>query len=87
MLTCPSHKKVYLTQEIAEDALIEARTRYDYAANDGPIGVYKCDDCGYFHLTSQGEVNAKLSKFQSDGKIDLQKEANRWEEKLKNKRR
>ena len=87
MLTCPSHKKVYLTQEIAEDALIEARTRYEYANHRGPVGVYKCDDCGYFHLTSKGPINPSLAKLQDEGKIARQKEANRWEDKIKNKRR
>ena len=85
MIKCISHKRVYPTQEIAEDALIEARTHFDYAAHQGPIGVYQCEDCGHYHLTSKGPVNNKLSQFLGNGKIDRQKEANHWLDKLKHK--
>ena len=85
--TCPSHKRVYRSRELAEDALIEARTKFNYALNQGPIAVYQCDDCGFFHLTSQGKMNERLAKQIGEGKIDLQKEANRWIDKLKSKGR
>lgn len=74
---------MYPTQQVAEDVLIEARTRYDYAQGYGPVGVYKCDDCGEYHLTSQGPMNEKLATYLRDGKIDLQKEADRWMKKFK----
>jgi hypothetical protein len=74
---------MYSTVEMAEDALIEARTRFDYRSNSGPIAVYQCEDCGQFHLTSQGKMNEKLAMHLAEGKIQLQKEANRWLDKLK----
>ena len=74
---------MYSTQELAEEALIEARTRFDYPPNKGPIAVYQCDDCSCFHLTSQGKMNSKLAQHEADGKIKLQKEANQWLDKLK----
>lgn len=74
---------MYSTLEMAEDALIEARTRFDYPPNSGPIAVYPCEDCGHYHLTSQGKMNEKLAKYLAEGKIQLQKEANRWLDKLK----
>jgi hypothetical protein len=85
MIKCTSGKRVYLTAEIAEDVLIEARTRFDYANNSGPIAVYQCNDCGYYHLTSQGKMNDKLADYLSSGKIDRQKEADQWLKKFKNK--
>jgi hypothetical protein len=87
METCPSHKKIYLTKEIAEEALIEARTRYEYAHGQGPISVYKCDDCGYFHLTSKGIMNARLEQLQREGTLKLKKESDEWERRIKNRRR
>jgi hypothetical protein len=87
MRTCSSHKKVYLTKEIAEDALIEAHTRYDYANGQGPVNVYPCDDCGYFHLTSKGSVNPRLELLQRDGNLNRKKEGEQWERKLKNRRK
>jgi len=70
---------------MAEDALIEARAKFSYAPSSGPIAVYQCEDCGFFHLTSKGKMNERLAKQLGEGKIDLQKEANRWLDKLKKK--
>ena len=83
MKPCTSAKKMYPSLEIAEDALIEARTQFDYQVNQGPIGVYLCEDCGYYHLTSQGKMNENLAAQLKDGKIKRQKEANQWMTKLK----
>ena len=85
MIKCSSHKKVYPTQEMAENALIDARIHFDYATHDGPIAVYKCEDCGNYHLTSKGTVNQKLAALISNGQLKRQKEANQWLDKLKRK--
>jgi hypothetical protein len=83
MIKCVTQKKVYFTQALAEEALLGARTRFDYAKGHGPIAVYQCDDCRYFHLTSKGPINAKLKEGLDNGEIDRQKEADAWEKKLK----
>jgi hypothetical protein len=85
MIKCVSGKRVYLTAEIAEDVLIETRTKFDYASNNGPIAIYRCDDCGYYHLTSKGKMNDKLAEQFSSGKIKRQKEADDWLKKFKHK--
>ena len=85
MIKCISHKKTYPSPEIAEDALIEAHTHFDYRAASGPIAVYQCDDCGSYHLTSKGTMNTKLAEYIKTGKIHQQKEANRWLDKIKRK--
>ena len=85
MIKCVTGKKVYLTHDQAEEALIGARTRFDYTDGHGPVGVYKCDDCSYFHLTSKGSVNTRLSREMKEGKIDRQKQADEWLRKLKHK--
>jgi len=76
---------MYPSTNIAEDALIEARTNFDYATNNGPVGIYLCEDCGYYHLTSQGRMNERLAQQLAEGKIQKQKEANHWLDKFKNK--
>ena len=83
MPTCVSGKKVFIHEQIAEDALIEAWGRNNYASNAGPVSVYKCDDCGYYHFTSQGNMNVRLANEIASGKIKLQREANYWERKIK----
>ncbi len=85
MIKCVSNKKVYTTEQIAEDVLIETRTRFDYSSNHGPIAVYRCDDCGFYHLTSKGNMNPKLRENLNNGKIQKQKEAEDWLRKLKKK--
>jgi hypothetical protein len=86
MIKCITGKRVYLTQEIAEDVLIETRTKFDYANNHGPVAVYRCEDCGYYHLTSKGTMNTKLASYLSSGKIGRQKEADEWLKKIKKRK-
>jgi hypothetical protein len=47
--------------------------------------VYRCDDCGLYHLTSKGPMNDRLAQYLSSSKLKLNKEANRWLDKFKNK--
>jgi hypothetical protein len=80
---CVSGKRMYASQQVAEDVLVEAWTRFEYTANNGPVAVYQCDDCGQFHLTSKGPMNERLARALADGNIQRQKEADRWLNKLK----
>ncbi len=82
---CPTHKRIFLNHDQAVEALVGARILYGYSDGNGPVSVYKCDECGHYHLTSKGTVNETLQKHIRDGKIDLEKEANRWLRKI-NKR-
>lgn len=83
MVKCVSNKKVYPSKELAEDALIEAHTQFEYGRGSGPIATYLCEDCGYYHLTSKGVVNQKLGQLMKDGEVQRLKEANHWLNKLK----
>ena len=85
MIKCISHKKVYPTPEIAEDALIDAHTYFNYAPGKGPVAVYQCEDCGHYHLTSRGSMNPRLAGFIAAGGLKRHKEANRWLDKIKRK--
>lgn len=85
MRKCITGKISYPTALVAEDALIEARTNFDYPANNGPIATYLCDECGDYHLTSKGKMNDRLASLLADGKIQKQKEANFWMDKFKKK--
>jgi hypothetical protein len=83
--SCPTGKIVYGSVAIAEDVLIELWSKNEYNPVSAPVGVYQCDDCGFFHLTSKGVMNPKLSEAIASGKIKRQREAGRWEEKFKKK--
>jgi len=80
--TCVTGKRVYTSQETAEDALIETWTRFVYGPGSGPIAIYRCDDCGYYHFTSKGPMNENLARAIKEGRIDRGREAKWWEDKL-----
>lgn len=80
---CRTGKRVYLTQEIAEEALIGARINYKYPENTGPVGVYQCEECGFYHLTSKGPMNERLAKYMAEGKIRRSSESEEWLRKLR----
>ncbi|HEY0740990.1 MAG TPA: hypothetical protein VGD40_05980, partial [Chryseosolibacter sp.] len=81
--SCPTGKIVYASTSIAEDVLIELWSKNDYHAASAPVAIYQCDDCGFYHLTSRGPMNEKLSAAIASGQIKRQREANRWEDKFK----
>lgn len=82
--SCPSSKRAYLTQQMAEDVLIDLWNNNDYATGQGPVNIYQCEDCGMFHLTSKGETNEKLKKHLAEGNHRLHRTASRWKDKFKN---
>jgi hypothetical protein len=86
MAGCETNKKMYPTEVVAEDALIEAWTAYDYRNATGPVNVYRCDICGAYHLTSKGEMNKRLAEFIRSGTLKKNVEANLWLDKIKKKR-
>jgi hypothetical protein len=84
---CPTHKKIYPTESVAEEALIAAWIAYDYPQGNGPVNIYICDDCGNYHLTSKGAMNKKLEEQIASGKIRRDKDVNAWMDKIKRKNR
>jgi hypothetical protein len=83
MKKCATGKRAYHSEQLAEDALIEAHIHFDYRAGGGPVTVYQCDECGEYHLTSRGSMNARLAQQLANGTIQKQKEAGRWQSKFK----
>jgi hypothetical protein len=74
---------MYITESLAVDALIEANTQFQFGNHQGPVAVYLCDDCGHYHLTSQGKINERLESLIKEGKLKKMKEAAQWESKFK----
>jgi hypothetical protein len=80
---CVSGKNSYHTPQLAEDVLIELWSRNEYNDGHAPIAIYKCDDCGDFHLTSRGPMNEALSEAIRSGKIKRMRDASQWESKFR----
>jgi len=74
---------MYPTESLAEEALVSAWIKYDYARGNGPVAIYRCEDCGTFHFTSKGKMNEKLSTLLAKGEIRKEKEADKWLNKIK----
>lgn len=86
MSECISKKVRYPAEREAEEALIAAWVKFNNNHGGGPVAVYRCDDCGDYHLTSKGEMNDRLKKMIDDKKIERLREASHWESKLKGNR-
>ncbi|MEY4929700.1 MAG: hypothetical protein RI909_424 [Bacteroidota bacterium] len=83
MKKCVTGKRVYHSEQLAEDALIEAHIHFNYNAGGGPVAVYQCEDCGEYHLTSRSPMNTRLAELLANGTIRKHKEASRWQDKFK----
>jgi hypothetical protein len=82
MKKCSTGKRAYLSESMAEDALLEAHIRSEFAKGQGPVAVYQCNECGAFHLTSKGTLNPRLAKSLNDGTIGKMRAAQHWANKL-----
>jgi hypothetical protein len=86
LTACPTRKKMYSTEAVAEEALISAWITYQYKGGNGPIGVYLCEECGSYHLTSKGAMNTKLEEYIALGKIERGADVEAWLDKIRRKR-
>jgi hypothetical protein len=73
------NKRSYLTENLALDALIEARIRF---VQNSSVTIYQCEDCGQWHLTSRGNVHPRLAKELESGNVEKSRLAYQWEKKL-----
>jgi hypothetical protein len=80
MAGCVSGKRMYLSEALAEEALFQA---FDARNTRGPTGVYLCEDCRQWHLTSQGPMNLRLKVRLDDGSLRRQHDAEWWERHLR----
>ena len=83
--SCISGKKIYSTEALAVDALLDNWAKYDHAENRGPTGVYHCEECGGYHLTSKGRMNDRLKEFLSGKDYRIRSQASAWIQKLRDK--
>ncbi len=79
-MSCPSGKYQYLSQDLAETALIDQHIYKGFAPHEGPQNVYECQTCGHWHLTSKAsERSARLQKMIDSGELKKKQEASKWE--------
>ena len=79
MSDCPSRKIIFYTEQEAKEALISIHVKYQ---NSSTRSFYTCDQCGYLHLTSSGDIDNTLKQAQEAGRIDQLSESDHWTRKL-----
>lgn len=82
-MVCSTGKRGFDSKELAEEALISNRSRFHHRDDSGPINVYQCEDCGDWHFTSKGSKSDLLESSDVRKNINLNREANYWERKLR----
>lgn len=82
-MQCVTGKKMYTSRQLAEEALIDVRARFQYRETAGPVTVYQCDDCGCWHFTSKGDPGDFLNCKEVKKRIADQKESDYWDWKTR----
>jgi len=83
-MQCSSGKKGCFEREsLALEALVQNHIMNDYSVDEGPINVYQCDECDYWHFTSREPKNAILEDPDTLKRIKKERRANYWERKLR----
>ena len=82
-MKCVSGKVVHYSEQSALEALVQNHIRFYHNDNAGPVNVYECRDCGYFHLTSSGSKHPLLDDPEVKKRIKLEKQSLHWESKLR----
>lgn len=81
---CSTGKRCYDSLELAREGLIAIRARNALPASEGPQGVYRCQICDCYHLTSSKTDGFNLSS-EDEKRIEREGQARFWEEKFKKK--
>lgn len=74
------NKRAYPNERIAEEALIQARIRFE---NNTAVSVYQCENCGSWHLSSAGNINSRLEEMIKSGELEKERKKDIWENKYK----
>ncbi|MEN8251919.1 MAG: hypothetical protein ABFS32_23565 [Bacteroidota bacterium] len=78
-MQCSSGKNSYYTEDEAQEALIRSQIRFSKSA----INYYYCIDCGQYHLTSTGPPSIILNDPEIIKRIEKEKQAQDWENRLR----
>ncbi len=82
MRNCSSGKICHDNRSIAEEELIRVLAKYGERPGS-PNGVYQCEICGYFHLTSNSREPDLIHTREFQERIRKATLGNDWEDRLK----
>ncbi len=73
-MKCVTGKNGYYNEDEVQEALIRSHIRFPRAA----VNYYLCQDCGEYHLTSQGERHPILDDPQTRQRIQREQQEQDW---------
>ena len=76
---CPSGKRGYFSEGEVQEALIRSQIGFVRP----PVNYYRCDDCGDYHLTSQGERHPLLDEPATRERIKREQWEQQWYNRFK----
>lgn len=74
-MSCSTGKNGYYTEKEVQEALIRSHIKFNKAA----INYYQCNDCGEFHLTSQGALHSLINEPKVQERIKRERKSQEWE--------
>ena len=77
-MKCVTGKNGYYSEQEVQEALIRSHIRFVKAAQS----YYLCNDCGEYHLTSQGILNPLLNDPQIQARIKKERQEQDWLERF-----
>ena len=80
---CSTGKRMFLSEGLAEEALIQNHIRNDYRPGEGPTNIYECAICGAWHFTSKNAIHPLLEDPDVIKRIETERRAYLWEQRLK----
>ena len=78
-MSCVTKKKGYYSEDEVQEALIRSHIRFTGPAQN----YYVCNDCGEYHLTSQGSLHEMISRPEVQDRIRLERRSQEWEGKFR----
>lgn len=83
-MKCATGKRVFESEALAEEALIQNHVRNDYSRQtNGPTNIYQCRDCGFWHFTSKGGLHPMFEDEGVQERIKRERAAYHWEQRLR----
>ncbi|MEL6535586.1 MAG: hypothetical protein AAFQ98_09260 [Bacteroidota bacterium] len=80
-MKCSTGKYAYLSQDLAETALVDQHIYKGFLVHEGPQNVYECQVCGHWHLTSKAQTrNERLQQMYDSGEMKRKQEASQWDQ-------
>jgi len=81
MRYCTTGKVCYSTPFQAEEALIHAIVRTG-STNESPNGIYRCEYCECYHLTSSSRDRELIDSPQFQQRLRNYRQASEWEDRF-----